>query len=556
VRTPDHNRPLEPLEAAVLALEQGRPKALAERLREAWRETRDPGLAHSYELLLREFRAAPLPGRDPAERAASWRERAEQHAGDPLELPVLLAEPWSPEVDERERLRLLAAWTPDPFLAATLAQRLRMPWLLLPRADARATWQRIIALLEQQRDPRQIATLDWLHDLSFMPREVARASQRLEFVRTIALGQHQHALAARLARRASAQQEHEHRTKELLAAVYADPDHDAPRLVYADWLTAHGDPRGEFIALQIERARADTPVSARERELLSRHGGEWAGAIHAVLGFGDARRFERGFLSAASVELPNLDVELVELVEHSELVERGEWSTLRTLDGHVFDTLARRGPLGHLRELYGYLQLERFVGLRADGLLAAVERYECSLADPNLPLEVPLGLRSLLVRRALDDALLRLAESDAIAGLEQLGVYYGSADTAAADHRERRSARHRFELLRGRLPTHVRELFLVDDRTVRASRPAGWVLTFERDELDVFSRLRVDWEQPANHLQGTDAVAQLLEVIEGIGVESLRRLMLGRFDDPSRGRAIERLGELADAAGCELGVEG
>jgi uncharacterized protein (TIGR02996 family) len=36
----------------------------------------------------------------------------------------------------------------------------------------------------------------------------------------------------------------------LLAAVAAAPDDDAPRLIYADWLTQRGAPRGEVIALQ------------------------------------------------------------------------------------------------------------------------------------------------------------------------------------------------------------------------------------------------------------------------------------------------------------------
>jgi uncharacterized protein (TIGR02996 family) len=42
---------------------------------------------------------------------------------------------------------------------------------------------------------------------------------------------------------------------ELLAAVLANPDADEPRLVYADWLTANGDPRGELITVQVELAR-------------------------------------------------------------------------------------------------------------------------------------------------------------------------------------------------------------------------------------------------------------------------------------------------------------
>ena len=57
----------------------------------------------------------------------------------------------------------------------------------------------------------------------------------------------------------------------LLKAVVASPDDDLPRLVAADWLDEHGDPdRGEFIRLQIERAKADHPrLALRERQLLN-----------------------------------------------------------------------------------------------------------------------------------------------------------------------------------------------------------------------------------------------------------------------------------------------
>src|SRR5215216_5077956 len=38
----------------------------------------------------------------------------------------------------------------------------------------------------------------------------------------------------------------------LLAAIYANPDEDTPRLVYADWLDEHDQPeRAEYIRVQI-----------------------------------------------------------------------------------------------------------------------------------------------------------------------------------------------------------------------------------------------------------------------------------------------------------------
>ena len=42
----------------------------------------------------------------------------------------------------------------------------------------------------------------------------------------------------------------------LRTAIFANPDDDAPRLVYADWLLERGDPRGEFIQIQCKLGRA------------------------------------------------------------------------------------------------------------------------------------------------------------------------------------------------------------------------------------------------------------------------------------------------------------
>lgn len=43
----------------------------------------------------------------------------------------------------------------------------------------------------------------------------------------------------------------------LLAAVLADPDDDFVRLVCADWFEERGDPRGEFIRVQVELATTE-----------------------------------------------------------------------------------------------------------------------------------------------------------------------------------------------------------------------------------------------------------------------------------------------------------
>jgi uncharacterized protein (TIGR02996 family) len=54
--------------------------------------------------------------------------------------------------------------------------------------------------------------------------------------------------------------------------IHEDPDDDARFQVYADWLAAHGSPRGELAAVQLAREREDTPeLKAREAALFDEH---------------------------------------------------------------------------------------------------------------------------------------------------------------------------------------------------------------------------------------------------------------------------------------------
>jgi uncharacterized protein (TIGR02996 family) len=87
----------------------------------------------------------------------------------------------------------------------------------------------------------------------------------------------------------------------LLNEIRAKPDQDGPRLVYADWLTDHGDPRGEFIQIQcrLPRAAPDDPhrpaLVAREAELLAAHEATWRAELLSVPGF-EWGPFTRGFV--------------------------------------------------------------------------------------------------------------------------------------------------------------------------------------------------------------------------------------------------------------------
>jgi uncharacterized protein (TIGR02996 family) len=85
----------------------------------------------------------------------------------------------------------------------------------------------------------------------------------------------------------------------FIQAVCEDPDNEGLRLIYADWLEDHGDPRGEFIRVQCALARMspDSPhraeLEAREQELLADHEAEWT---HPLRGLVDSWEFCRGFV--------------------------------------------------------------------------------------------------------------------------------------------------------------------------------------------------------------------------------------------------------------------
>jgi uncharacterized protein (TIGR02996 family) len=105
----------------------------------------------------------------------------------------------------------------------------------------------------------------------------------------------------------------------LFAAVYAAPDDDAPRAVLADALQERGDPRGDFIALQLARPTAET--DARAAMLVDEHGSRWLGELAPLLA---QVGWERGFPARAhiSVKQPS---------DARRLLGRPELATLHTL---------------------------------------------------------------------------------------------------------------------------------------------------------------------------------------------------------------------------------
>jgi uncharacterized protein (TIGR02996 family) len=93
----------------------------------------------------------------------------------------------------------------------------------------------------------------------------------------------------------------------LEAAVVANPDDLAAHSAYADYLTEQGDPRGEFIQIQLALEQASGPdrdrLREREETLWMQHIETWVGDLEAAFaGRADISiRFRRGWLDEIEV---------------------------------------------------------------------------------------------------------------------------------------------------------------------------------------------------------------------------------------------------------------
>jgi uncharacterized protein (TIGR02996 family) len=123
----------------------------------------------------------------------------------------------------------------------------------------------------------------------------------------------------------------------FLQAIIANPDDDAPRLIYADWLDEHGQSeRAEFIRAQIELARPPAPrtrtrrreLERRVKALWKRHGADWA----RERGGGSDRLpdWERGFCAQyGTADFTTLAAELPRRLAEAPIRHVALWRTTR-----------------------------------------------------------------------------------------------------------------------------------------------------------------------------------------------------------------------------------
>jgi uncharacterized protein (TIGR02996 family) len=269
-------------------------------------------------------------------------------------------------------------------------------------------------------------------------------------------------------------------THPLIAEILLNPEDDAPRSVYADWLLDRGDPRGELI--QIQCALAKLPVAAPQRAelaaqeaaLLAAHGSSWlaeldispmataATANSAMRARGNAVVFRRGFIDEARLDFTTYAAASEQLaltplrrlavtrLEHNQVEDLAALPVAPTLIGLVLrdlhlteaavTALAAAPLLGGLVEL-GLQRVafdgdsvrilaasRRLGGLRSMSLLESRARAFAALADASwLP---QLETLDLSRSSALRDELWTLFRAPGWRALRVLGLASCSVNDA------------------------------------------------------------------------------------------------------------------------------
>jgi uncharacterized protein (TIGR02996 family) len=328
------------LEQALEAVEAGDFDTALDGLLDAWSHTRQPRLADLIDRVsLRVAATRPPPPTRGRRREEAWRQRAT--SGDAGELGVLLETfaDASPKA-LRLRMRVLLPLRSDPRIGRELAAL-----MLAPRHSRSAVQQWLpsaLALLDRHFDPRTADALARVPDFDMGHRWRATPLSRV-------LDQKLRRLTWNLEHPAPWERElfeQYERIDRALPALLPVPGSerlwqvilDAPEdpshlQVYGDFLLSHGDPRGEFIALQLRAASGElSPDGQRRMNWLERtHAPEWLHDIGWAIVSGSAV-FERGFVK--HIRLRDGDFR-----DPTRLTTTSSWATIRSLANPPFALL-------------------------------------------------------------------------------------------------------------------------------------------------------------------------------------------------------------------------
>lgn len=311
--------------AAVRHAEAGDLRQALVVLLEAWRLVPASALADAID---------SVSQRLPAQRSPlDWDKAAQSHRAELLG-PVLATMLDGVAAQSMKRMALLSSWPADPRLDAWLVRMLdEVPFRA---TSTRPFWTRLVNRALELRDARGLATLercrasydrdDYFEKyLAHQVERVLEAAQpTLERHGALTLPEATLAQLARLKRPAPRKQATQRTARELLEAVWLEPENDALRLVLADVLQEEGDPRGELITLQ--REASPSPQHLRQtRKLVDAHFERLAGPLAGVVTRKHAV-FRLGFLAEARVK-PGNPRAVRALIGHP------AWATVEVLEG-------------------------------------------------------------------------------------------------------------------------------------------------------------------------------------------------------------------------------
>ncbi|MBL8919549.1 MAG: TIGR02996 domain-containing protein [Myxococcaceae bacterium] len=291
-----------------------------EKLLLVWQGNPSPELEAA--ILALDDRPTPFEGDTAAFRAAVKKASAMDRG------PLLAAATKGTLADVRDRLSALTAWPRDPRTTRMLVELLSsVPW---SSDSSKPAWTAAFELMVRQNDARFVALskslpAKWKVRASmqgWLERAFAGAVQRLSPASGATSADEKKALDAVVKAFAAKPARPGVGTRDvdaLLAAIYAAPADDAPRLVLADVLQERNDPRGEFITLQV----AGNP---KARKLLEPNLKKWLGPLAPVLAADVG--FRRGFPAEGRTKFRHqADVETFGALPAWATFERLEWGT-------------------------------------------------------------------------------------------------------------------------------------------------------------------------------------------------------------------------------------
>jgi uncharacterized protein (TIGR02996 family) len=309
-----------------------------------WRDTPAIELADAIAKLgarLDRARPAIEPKNDKSSRCYNWLDADEKTDDDAL-TGWLLAQSFLGDSYKFEEpcAKRIGRWKPDPRITDAVVA-------VLARDDffSQNAWAPLMRAVAAGRDTRALPALDATDN-----KHAAKAAAEIR----AAFPKGAPKLSERERRALADALGGERDDGALLAAVWAAPADDAPRLVYADSLTELGDPRGEFITLQCKPKLAAADKK-RARELQDKHAKKWLGPLEIAILDSRPVSFERGFPAKATIcahwgSSPKDDSSPREKAIRK-LMDHPAWSTFREVKMAKLATQKRAPLIAHLEKL-------------------------------------------------------------------------------------------------------------------------------------------------------------------------------------------------------------